>query len=105
MGDDVNLGINTVIHQRRVIGTRAMVGMGSIVPKDVPPYATVFGNPATLHGTNRVGMSRSGIAEDDIAAIEAVYAAGSFGTSPAIPDSLSNAFTWWRERADKPLVV
>ena len=105
VGDGVNLGMHTVAHQRRVIGSGSMIGMGTVVVKDVPPFSKAFGNPVSLHGVNRIGMSRSGIADADISAIEAVYAAGSFGTSPAIPDSLSEAFTWWRERADKPLVV
>lgn len=105
VGDGVNLGMHTVAHQRRVVGSGSMIGMGTVVVKDVPPFAKAFGNPVSLHGVNRIGMSRSGISEEDIAAIEAVYAAGSFGTSPTIPESLSEAFTWWRERADKPLVV
>jgi UDP-N-acetylglucosamine acyltransferase len=105
VGDGVNLGMHTVAHQRRVIGSGSMIGMGTVVVKDVPPFAKAFGNPVSLHGVNRIGMSRSGIAEEDIDAVAAIYAAASFGASPTIPDSLSGAFTWWRERADKPLVV
>ena len=31
-----------------VIGRGAVVGMGAVVTKDVPPYATVVGNPAKI---------------------------------------------------------
>jgi UDP-N-acetylglucosamine acyltransferase len=41
-----NIGANAVIHQRSVIGHYAIVGMGSVVAKDVPPLAFVKGNPA-----------------------------------------------------------
>ncbi|WP_072689175.1 DapH/DapD/GlmU-related protein [Rhodococcus marinonascens] len=105
MGDGVNLGINTVIHQRRVIGDRAMVGMGSVIAKDIPPFATVFGNPVTLRGANRMGMARIGIAEADIAAVEALYAPGSPGAHADLPESLAEAFGWWRDLAVKPLVT
>ena len=32
------------------IGEYAMVGAGSVVTKDVPPYSLVYGNPARVHG-------------------------------------------------------
>ena len=33
------------------IGAYAMVGMGSVVTRDVPPHGLVFGNPARLRGS------------------------------------------------------
>ncbi|MEV0947178.1 DapH/DapD/GlmU-related protein [Rhodococcus sp. NPDC049939] len=105
MGDGVNLGINTVIHQRRVIGDRAMVGMGSVVAKDIPPFAKAFGNPVALRGTNRVGMARIGIAEEDIDAVESLYASGNLGAHLDPPEALAEAFSWWRTLAAKPLAT
>ena len=32
------------------IGEYALIGSGSVVTKDVPPYALVFGNPAKIVG-------------------------------------------------------
>lgn len=32
-----------------VIGVHAVVGMGSVVTRDVPAYATAYGNPARVH--------------------------------------------------------
>jgi UDP-2-acetamido-3-amino-2,3-dideoxy-glucuronate N-acetyltransferase len=44
------LGANSVIICGHTIGEYALVGAGSVVTKDVPPYALVFGNPATIKG-------------------------------------------------------
>jgi UDP-N-acetylglucosamine acyltransferase len=76
VGWSANLGLNASVHQRRRVGALAMVGMGTPVNRDVPPFATVHGVPARVHAVNRVGMARAGLADDDIAAIEALYAAG-----------------------------
>ena len=104
LGDGVNIGMSAVVHQRRVIGARAMVGMGSVVAKDIPPFATVFGNPAALRGANRVGMSRSGIADRDIETVANLFASGRVESDAELPPSLADAFAWWRRLAVKPLV-
>ena len=46
--DDVWIGANSVILSGVTIGQGAVVGAGSIVTKDVPPYAIVVGNPAKV---------------------------------------------------------
>jgi phosphonate metabolism protein (transferase hexapeptide repeat family) len=48
IGHDVWIGHGSTILSRRKIGTGAVVGAGSVVTKDVPPYAIVAGNPAQL---------------------------------------------------------
>lgn len=101
VGAGANIGMHTVVHQRRVVGAGVVTGMGTVVVKDVPPYAKVFGNPVELHGVNRIGMSRSGIADPDIDAIEILYAPDSSGGT--VPDALAPAFDWWRALAAKPL--
>jgi UDP-N-acetylglucosamine acyltransferase len=58
-----NLGMSAVVHQRRVIGTACMVGMGSIVTRDIPPFSKAFGNPCRIAGANVVGMNRMGLKE------------------------------------------
>jgi virginiamycin A acetyltransferase len=45
---DVWLGYGAVILPGRHIGAGAVVGAGSVVTRDVPPYAIVGGNPARL---------------------------------------------------------
>ncbi|HEX6798621.1 MAG TPA: acyltransferase [Ktedonobacterales bacterium] len=44
------IGARTVVVTNVTIGRFAMVGAGSVVTRDVPPHALVFGNPARLHG-------------------------------------------------------
>ena len=48
IGHDVWIGHGVVVLSRRKIGTGAVIGAGSVVTKDVPPYAVVAGNPARL---------------------------------------------------------
>lgn len=40
------LGMNTIICNSVTIGEGAIVGAGSIVTKDIPPYQVWAGNPA-----------------------------------------------------------
>lgn len=48
IGNDVWIGMNSCILQGIKIGDGAVVGAGSVVTKDVPPYAIVVGNPARI---------------------------------------------------------
>jgi putative colanic acid biosynthesis acetyltransferase WcaB len=48
IGDDVEIGSNSVILGGIRIGDEAVVGAGSVVTKDVPPRAVVMGNPARV---------------------------------------------------------
>lgn len=45
-----SIGANATIRCGVVIGEYAMVGSGSVVTRDVPPYALVVGNPARQIG-------------------------------------------------------
>ena len=51
--DDVWLGANVTVLPGRVIGTGSIVGAGSVVTRDVPPWSVVGGNPARVLGTRR----------------------------------------------------
>lgn len=48
LGSDVWIGANVIIPGGIHIGTGAIVAAGSVVVKDVPPYAVVGGNPAKI---------------------------------------------------------
>ncbi len=45
-----SIGANSTIICGLIIGEYSMVGAGSVVTKDVPPFGLVFGNPARLKG-------------------------------------------------------
>lgn len=45
-----SIGANATIVCGHTIGEHALVGAGSVVTKDVPAYAVVYGNPARHHG-------------------------------------------------------
>ncbi len=46
----VSIGANSTIICGITIGEYAMIGAGSVVAKDVPAFALIFGNPAELKG-------------------------------------------------------
>lgn len=46
IGDRVYIGINSCIKEWLTVGNDAVIGMGSVVIRDVPGNATVAGNPA-----------------------------------------------------------
>lgn len=48
IGNDVVIGVNALVLSGVKIGDGAVVGAGSVVTKDVPPYAIVAGNPARI---------------------------------------------------------
>jgi acetyltransferase-like isoleucine patch superfamily enzyme/acyl carrier protein len=48
VGSDVWIATNTLILSGVTIGDGAVIGAGSIVIDDVPPYGVVFGNPARV---------------------------------------------------------
>lgn len=47
VGERAFVGTGALVRQGTVVGADAMVGMGSVVLRDVPPGVTVVGNPAT----------------------------------------------------------
>ena len=45
-----SIGANSTIVGGLIVGKYAMIGVGSVVTKNVPDYALVYGNPAQLKG-------------------------------------------------------
>jgi len=48
VGDDVWLGTDALILSGVKIGQGSIIGAGSVISKDVPPYSIVVGNPAQI---------------------------------------------------------
>lgn len=61
------------IHQFVKIGSGALIGAGSMVSKDVPPYCNAAGDRARLKGLNIEGMRRRGFKKEQIDAIRKAY--------------------------------
>lgn len=105
VGPGSNMGMNSAVHQRRVIGEGAMVGMGGIVTKDIPPFATVVGNPAAMHGANVVGMTRKNYPQPDITAISEAYSSQRIPDLSLLSDSTAEAYRRWLPISAKPLLT
>ena len=61
-----NVGIGSTLHQYSIIGAYAMVGMGSVITKDVPPLCLVYGNPAKFARFNTHVFKSLHIGPDDL---------------------------------------
>lgn len=48
IGDNVNIGPHTIIIGPIFIGNNSIIGAGSVVINDVPPFSIVAGNPAKV---------------------------------------------------------
>jgi UDP-N-acetylglucosamine acyltransferase len=73
VGDWAILGGFTGVVQFIRIGAHVMVGGGTILRQDVPPYVTVAGNPAKVFGINSVGLRRRSFAPAAIKALQRAY--------------------------------
>lgn len=67
------IGGMTPVHQFVRIGAYSMVGGGSRLPQDVPPFIRVAGNPVEVAGVNSIGLKRRGFADDELQNIKQAY--------------------------------
>lgn len=61
-----NVGMGASAHQFSTIGAHAMVGMGAVVTKDIPPFALVTGNPARFRRFNTHAFAGLDLADGDV---------------------------------------
>ena len=71
--DRAIVGGCSAVHQFAKIGKMAMVGGGSMVVQDVPPFCMVSGNHASTTGLNIVGIKRAGIETAELENIRKMY--------------------------------
>lgn len=84
----VQIGFGSVIgglagiHQFVRIGKLTMVGAGSMVPMDVPPFCTVWGDRARIVGLNSEGMRRRHYSSEAIESLKKTYKQIFFSKKP-----------------------
>ena len=67
------IGGTTAVQQFVKIGAHAMVGGGSLVRKDVPPFIKAAREPLTYAGINSIGLRRRGFSNEKINEIQEIY--------------------------------
>ena len=100
IGPRAILGGLTAVHQFVRIGAHVMVGGGSLVRKDVPPYIKAAREPLSYAGVNAVGLRRKGFSNDQIDHIQSIYRVlyqQGYNTSQAL-DVIESTVTETQER-------
>ena len=73
IGDGTFVSGHAQIHQFVRVGALVMIGGGSKVLMDLPPYCVADGHPARLFGLNLVGLRRAEVPDDRIRGIKEAY--------------------------------
>lgn len=71
--DYVIVGGLVGVHQFVQVGTGAILGAGSMVSKDIPPYCNATGDRAKLRGLNIEGLKRRGFSRQQIEGLRKAY--------------------------------
>lgn len=73
VGDHVTLGAMVGVHQFCSVGRHAFLAAGSMVGKDVPPFAKAGREPLSYAGVNSIGLRRRGFSTQKIREIQDIY--------------------------------
>ena len=71
--DCASVGGLVGIHQFVKVGTGSIVGAGSMVSKDIPPYCNATGDRVRLRGLNMEGLKRKKFSREQIDALKKAY--------------------------------
>ncbi len=69
VGDWAVIGGHAAVHQWVRIGAHSMIQGGSMVGKDIPPFATVGGEPVRYFCVNKLGLSRRGFTPEQVSLV------------------------------------
>lgn len=70
VGDHAVVGALAAVHQFCRVGPHAYIGGLSAVNQDALPFCLTVGNRARCYGVNRIGLKRSGVSRETIAALD-----------------------------------
>lgn len=73
VGDWVVFGGQGGIAQFTRIGSHVMVGAGSFVNKDIPPFVKASHEPITYVGANTIGLRRRGFTDEQVHSIQEIF--------------------------------
>jgi UDP-N-acetylglucosamine acyltransferase len=85
--DNANLGGFVGVHQFCAIGKYSFAAGGSIIKKDVVPFALVHGHPAKAGGINVIGLQRHGFSAKHIEILRKSYNV-IFNSSKTVKDAV-----------------
>ncbi|MFI3259753.1 MAG: acyl-ACP--UDP-N-acetylglucosamine O-acyltransferase [Rikenellaceae bacterium] len=72
VGDWAVIGGHVAIHQWVSVGAHSMIQGGSMISKDIPPFATVGGEPVRFFCVNKLGLSRRGFTPEQVSEISSM---------------------------------
>ncbi len=73
IGNRVTLGGLVGVHQFVRIGDMAILGAGSMVTKDIPPFCIAQGDRCHLIGINKIGLQRGGVSDEEVLQLRKLY--------------------------------
>jgi UDP-N-acetylglucosamine acyltransferase len=73
LGDWVNMGGLSAVHQHTKVGAHCFIAHNAAVTRDVPPYVMAVGRPAVPHSVNSEGLKRRGFTEAQIRNVRRAY--------------------------------
>jgi UDP-N-acetylglucosamine acyltransferase len=73
IGEWVQLGGLSAIHQHCKVGAHAFVAGGAILTRDLPPYVMIAGNPAKPNSINAEGLKRRGFTPEQVRNLRVAY--------------------------------
>jgi len=72
--DQSIVGALSAVHQFTRIGAYSFLGSGTMVTQDVLPYSkTSVSRPNKVYGTNRLGLERRGLSQNDMDELDAAF--------------------------------
>jgi UDP-N-acetylglucosamine acyltransferase len=86
------------VHQFVSLGDLSYIAAGSMVSKDVPPFAMVQGDRAGLVGLNTVGLKRASCSEEEIKLLKSTFRSLYYKSTGTFKERLQNLIDTVKDR-------